>query len=309
MAAAKPKKSDTKKTKVFDISKPGTSVPDSSGKPIIVTNRPVLKDPMVVEENAAEMPKAETSSQAPSTTRIKITPLHEELSDNVTVTNEEPVVAEPLEVTTTEPSIPMADDKAKAAEQADTPLEEKPKPTEVTKDAESLSELTPEKSTPEPETKSEAKAQEEQLSQDKSSSESDEGQEAEPTEASGSELLAGDQPALSKAEQAALEQEAKHQQEIDKLIESKKYFLPLNAERKRKTKRHLVLGILLILVLAVAWADIALDAGMIEIPGTTSCCRNNGRAVTNSSRCWQRQNQDTYTPNRIFDCYPQSHSL
>jgi hypothetical protein len=72
-------------------------------------------------------------------------------------------------------------------------------------------------------------------------------------------------------EQQAQQQEAdsqaaaKHQALIDKLSESKKYYLPIDTIENRRSRRFVVLGILLSLLLIVAWADIALDAGLIQL--------------------------------------------
>jgi hypothetical protein len=71
------------------------------------------------------------------------------------------------------------------------------------------------------------------------------------------------------ADPAALEvaEQIKHDAEIDKLVEGKQYYLPINTREKRRTKRVIALGVLVSLVLLVAWADIALDASLIKIPG------------------------------------------
>ncbi len=68
-------------------------------------------------------------------------------------------------------------------------------------------------------------------------------------------------------EASVAEAEAKHQAELDKLAESQRYFLPLNAVEKRRSERAVVLGALLILLLGLAWADIALDVGLIHVSG------------------------------------------
>ena len=62
-------------------------------------------------------------------------------------------------------------------------------------------------------------------------------------------------------------EQVRHDNEVQKLIESKKYFLPVNAVERRRSKRFVALGILVSLLLAASWANIALDAGLIEIPG------------------------------------------
>ena len=70
----------------------------------------------------------------------------------------------------------------------------------------------------------------------------------------------------NQAELELIEQE-KHDAAIQKLIDSKKYELPINSVEQRRSKRVVVFGVALSLILIVAWADIALDAGLIHISG------------------------------------------
>ncbi|HYH36173.1 MAG TPA: hypothetical protein VD706_01595, partial [Candidatus Saccharimonadales bacterium] len=62
-------------------------------------------------------------------------------------------------------------------------------------------------------------------------------------------------------ESATAAQEAK----LQKLIDSKKYFLPINAVEQRRSKRVVTLGVVLAILLALAWFNIALDAGLIHV--------------------------------------------
>lgn len=55
--------------------------------------------------------------------------------------------------------------------------------------------------------------------------------------------------------------------QIEKLVESRKYFLPINAVEHRRSTRFAVAGVILALILAVAWVDVALDAGLIRLGG------------------------------------------
>lgn len=70
----------TNEGKVFDVSKPGESLPSASGRPIIVTHKPGASDPMVSpaelndEEKESEEPKTELGS--PSSRKLRIEPLH-----------------------------------------------------------------------------------------------------------------------------------------------------------------------------------------------------------------------------------------
>lgn len=87
--------------------------------------------------------------------------------------------------------------------------------------------------------------------------------ESSPTDDSGNEPSIA---ALTAEQQdAEAEKQAKYDAQIQKLAESKQYFLPINAQEKRRTKRFVVLGVLLSVLLALAWVDVALDAGLIQL--------------------------------------------
>lgn len=64
---------------------------------------------------------------------------------------------------------------------------------------------------------------------------------------------------------AEAEKKAAHEAEILKLVDEKKYFLPINSVEKRRTKKVVILGITISLLLAIAWVDVALDAGLIRL--------------------------------------------
>jgi hypothetical protein len=54
-----------------------------------------------------------------------------------------------------------------------------------------------------------------------------------------------------------------HQQQIQKLVENQRYFLPIQTVKQRASRRALLIGLPLIIILAVAWYDVALDAGLL----------------------------------------------
>jgi hypothetical protein len=100
---------------------------------------------------------------------------------------------------------------------------------------------------------------------------------AEPVETAVPEPVAVDQPAPvsqpgvpdkpkdpAATTQAEDAQEAEHETHVQKLIDSKQFFLPIDTIENRRSKQFVALGVLISLLLAVAWADIALDAGMIS---------------------------------------------
>lgn len=70
-------KSSAKNTsKVFDISKPNKQPSSATSRPIIVTNRPVMQDPMMVAGNAnAETLPEKAPEESPSKAKMTIQPL------------------------------------------------------------------------------------------------------------------------------------------------------------------------------------------------------------------------------------------
>lgn len=88
-----------------------------------------------------------------------------------------------------------------------------------------------------------------------------------PAEGEGEDRGSSDKPEPGQAAAAEEAKQTQHDAEMQKLIETKKYFLPINAVERRRSKRFVALGIVLSLVLAAAWVNIALDAGLIEIDG------------------------------------------
>ena len=66
-----------------------------------------------------------------------------------------------------------------------------------------------------------------------------------------------------KLEQATLERNA----ELEKIIDSKQYFLPIAAHEKKRGAMRSVVVLIVVALLAVAWLDVVLDAGIVHIPG------------------------------------------
>ncbi len=184
---AEAKKASSKKSKpIADVARPNTSAPSASARPVIVTNRPILKDPMVIDKDD---PPAKDDSAA-NTVTVKVVPA----TENKPAEDAKP--AESKELTKT--PVPPADDTPRSGFNDEEPAK----------------------------------------------------------------------PAADAAEQEAAEAaQAEHDTAIQKLVDSKQYFLPINTVEKRKSKRFVALGIILSVVLALAWADIALDAGLIQING------------------------------------------
>ena len=208
-------KKPTKKTApINDVEEPGKSAASPTSKPVLVTNRPIMKDPMVVTDEA----KNETSEdQANATKSIKG-------SSNNKV--------EPLSTST---------------ESQDNQTEPNNK-----SEAETQSQEAAKKQLTESDNNSESKSSDSAVEESKVTN---------PTTDKKSSKTPGEE------EEAEASRKAERDANLQKIVDNKTYFLPINAVEKRKTKRIIVLGIVLSLVLAVAWVDVALDAGLIEIGG------------------------------------------
>jgi len=234
---------------IIDVAHPGQSAPAGNSKSVIVSNRPLLKDPMMVDKATTpdddSLAKVSNKSSAePSTAPllepVKIEKTAEKPASVDDSLSDEPAASEPVEPPkSVKPPIDESEDKAPketAEEVADTPEPKTEKPDQ------SDQPVPPKPSEPEAkpaDTKTDDKPDE------SSSASKDKDKPEIPVDTS--------------------DKEAEHQAVIDKLADSKKYYLPINTVEKRRSRRFVVLGIVLSLLLALAWADIALDAGLIHI--------------------------------------------
>lgn len=242
------KKSDKK---IVDVQHPGKSTPSDNSKSVIVPSRPIMKDPMVVED---ELNTQGDETKIVVKTSKSIKPLSEPAPEK----EDKKTVAEIAVEAAAE-----KEDKKTEAKPAKTEEADQPNLDEVLKPA-AHDETSPEnpEEPEEPEATEEEKPAEDEEKTEPQPDKSDEN-EAPPAE--------GDQgqPADKAAdEQSKAEAEQKKKEvAVQKLVDSKQYFLPINSVEQRKSKRFVALGILLSLLLAVAWVDIALDAGLIDLGG------------------------------------------
>lgn len=199
----------------MDVSHPGTSSPSDTSKPVIVGNRPILKDPMVVEvtdnkdENSAKTSTKETVLQPSSAPEL----MPEAADKPVT---ELEVDEKKLEAEKSAPPVPVEETPPPEPTEEEKPTENEDKPAP----ADDLA-ATPEDKQKTP----------------------------------------GELDAATDAENA------KRDESIQKLIDSKKYYLPINSVEQRRSKRFVAAGVLISLLLMAAWINIALDAGLIELDG------------------------------------------
>lgn len=167
--------------KTMDVAKPGKSIPDSSSRPVIVSNKPQVQDPMVKADVAP--PEESKSPEQPVTHGSK--------------------VIQPLDHS--------ADTEEAPQETAETPEEKEAKEEAAVVDA-----------------------------------------------------VAGQADLGKKNTQAKIDaDEQKKQEELDKLIAEKKYFVPVGQVAHRRNQRTVMVLILLIVVAAALYA--AVDAELLDV--------------------------------------------
>lgn len=284
-----PKKASTPTPKVMDVAHPKATRATETTVPLIVTNRSILKDPMVVGDDAkaettnAEAPKP-SSKKEPIIKKIQLQPLSTTES-----------AAADVEVTATSsslgaPDLPISapvkkdDDAATKDEASDksepdsTPTQAEPTPRDPTaadkqSDPEKTVEAEPsDASVPQPDDKVATAAKDvdapptakadETASQPAPASES---AAAETTDPLSSDQLSTMHPVDAAAAQAAREA-AEKQLALDKLMSEGTYTLPINSVEKRRVQRALLV-LLIVVVLAIAGGIVALDAGYVHIDG------------------------------------------
>lgn len=276
---------DSKKPKptdkpIMDVVRPGKTPPPPNSKSVIVANRPLLKDPMVVDrdEGGEEASNSLSKVASKAKKRLLTAPLLEtEDSDEDEKVVTDPEVANEAAVAETgnadkpeakKPPKPLSpvkptkvvapinvkadDDKQPATEVEPAPAEEKPAPAAAVE--------------PEPEPEAKPADTPSQVEAD----ETKPPEQSKPTEkppAPAEEPVAPTETGKDKQPEAEDDKQAKHQAAIEKLVDSKKYYLPINTIEKRRSKHFAIVGILISLLLIVAWADVALDAGLIHVKG------------------------------------------
>ncbi len=241
--------------KVMDVAKPGKSAPATTSRPVIVTHRPMMQDPMV---NAAvpaadPVPDATKPTEKPMVHGPKIiVPLSS--ADGLKQTDENT----PAEVFAPE-STPAPETPVLPAEPESKSPTMPPEKTPPAKELEPISEPeteTPGPPQPKPSTDTPKPAEEEEKSDDGD------------TDESGVVDAFAEQAAAKKEKTQTDAETQKRQEALNKLIEEKKYFVPVGqVSHRRHTKWALLLLALLFLVAACTFAIDAevLDVG-IELP-------------------------------------------
>jgi hypothetical protein len=235
----KPKKMPPKKPKMTDVTKPGTTVPSPTSRPIVVANRSVMaNDPMIAQPDVPATP-----ADAPAVHRSQkvVAPVSPDLQMPATDTDaSEPVPA-------AEPEAVPADAPTTAAGTGT--LFEKPAPAETNAPAQpdtAVGGKGPSASgATEPGPKPAARPNPEASAAD---------QDDVPTDATPDEITA----------QAAAAEEARRK-ELEQLIEAGAYAVPINAVQRKRSQAFVVAMIILSIILALALLDAALDSGMLKL--------------------------------------------
>ncbi len=300
MAASKStdKSGDAKTRKIIDVSEPGKTAPPTSSRPIIVSNRPILRrDPMMASPDGMEKEEAPEEKPVARTSKpiLKISPLTPEEKPA-----EAPASAAPAQKTAetsapaqavavpvpAAPTPPAASKTAASVAEGDLVDDDDVavKPATDSADEDFKLEGAADTSTPKPETKQvevspPAAATATQPTPPMpsepeppmppvppaTSSVSDSDDDEEDTDGQ----LAPNQT-VDVAKRKEEDAQAVRQAEQEKIIESKQYFLPINTVEKRRGMERFILLLLVVIVVALVWLDIALDAGILRLGGIHS---------------------------------------
>ncbi|MGH7142335.1 MAG: hypothetical protein ACREF5_02600 [Candidatus Saccharimonadales bacterium] len=251
MASSKDK---PKVSKVIDVTEPGKSEPSTSSRAIIVTNRPIMKqDPMVMPNETAQDDVLKSSNMAtkiepleskPGTKTATIAPsLPKKIADtkrNEEATDDATDKGKVISVAINKPAPPDEKlEKVVPTEEVTEPVsKDEPKP-----EIEPVIEKTPETTTevaPAEDIDNKTESDKERIEPNKVVDEAEKKEEA--------------------AKIAKLA-------ELEKIIDSKKYFLPINSVEHRKDTRQAISVLILVILLALVWLDLILDAGLIRLGG------------------------------------------
>jgi hypothetical protein len=267
-AAAKSPK-PTRPRKIIDVSKPGESgAPSASSRPMIVTQRPIIQDPMVARADQTHIPaivedKPETGL-APKSTKVHIKPLSDSNTESTVSDSSQTIdlhipdfsLRDSPKKTESAESIPVTVSQSapqEPVEAADAAPPEGPKSHDIpAQDRKIIQPPTADKTVPVVEPLTPPVPESSSLSGDQSGGAFDD--------------AAMSDKAIEK-EAAALEAEVKRQEELDKLVQSKEYFLPIHTNERRRSKIVTICGSVLIILLGLLLVNLLMDVGTISLDG------------------------------------------
>lgn len=249
------KKSAAKKAGVFDVSKPGAPGLSASAtsRPVIIKNKTVT-DPMMITPDKVTSGDDERQTAPPisATRKTVIQPLHDSLEAATIDT-----------LVTAHTSVPPVDKSEFKPESELEPVEppklpvEKPDATEASVDKTSADESTKAKTLatePAADDPKPAPLKEAKTAEDVKKPEQVMVSPAEPEPA-----VPADRDKREEETEVARERAAR----LEKLIEDEAYFLPIETLEQRRSRKVAIIGLLLIILLAAAWYNMALDANLL----------------------------------------------
>ncbi len=291
-------KDDAKQRKLMDVAAPGKSAPSATSRPVIVTNRPMLRrDPMMAPapdglEKAGEHntmipisrvaktikvgslePAAGKAADVPKDAKTADIPISSQAANNVgqkialevgeealasveQLASEVPQAKDALIVPTNASDMLVSDATPVAAshkfEPQIKPVQSVPAASDKQPEADAAPE--PKVDVPQPEATSVPH------------SDVPPAQSSVPEEDSTDDQLAPNR-AVDEALAKQQQQEAARQAEVEKVVASKQYFLPIKNPAQKRGTRTAVLVLILVFLLALVWLDVILDAGLVHING------------------------------------------
>ena len=244
--------------RIFDVAKPGTLPPaDATTRPVIVTNRTIMHDPMMVKPvttNPDAAPRSNTTSVAVTSSdsssyvhgsKIDVNPFYAQSGSELSAPGKpgsgKISVDNDSDGLVNDSAIVAGHDAPAAPGAPDDIPDNAPNSTPVDKPADDV--ITPAEA---PESKPQIQSN---------------------TYGDDAPVPNDPETARQDKEAAELEASAKSQDELDIMVAKKTYFLPINAVELRRSKHVTIFGMLFIILLALIWLNFALDAGLVTIPG------------------------------------------
>ncbi len=225
---------------IIDVTGPNQTAPSPTGRPVVVTNRPVLtNDPMMVDQTAAPETGGLPTAPVVSRQARTITP--------ITPGEDEPSESKETVPTPTDTDIKVLEESDEKAD----PVEDTVFPTKPEMPNNKTEEITVQPVSPNPEAKVAPEAA--------AIAEEESGPHTPPTD----EETAAKKSA---SDQKQIEEDKVRQQELEALIASGKYAVPINAVQRKRSRMTIAALTFVAVILTVALFDAALDSNVVSLP-------------------------------------------
>lgn len=236
--------------KVIDIAKPGKTAADATARPVIIGHKPIVtQDPMVAASSATLAEEADklSDSKMPD---LETAPLVEPLPSKKKASAGEKVIKPFTETKDADAIAVKVVSKPATAQKPEEPKAQAPSVTEEPAE--------PPDSAPKTEVAPPA-----EKSLEAETKESDGEEAATGSDSAAVDSLAG--AAAAKREEAKKQEEKDARQKaLQKLVQDKKYYLPIREKRAGRSATKILTIVLIIVILGALAADLAVDAGLIK---------------------------------------------